>query len=512
MQEKESDNMMDDDYPSDDFNEGLCENPEVRVEDQDLRILKAILCDSTIARDFAGNYDSTVFMGAAKEFAAIVIDYIKAYKSFPTKRIMLDKAGQDDGLANVVETIWDELEHTEYNPVEFQYDLDKLKERHTRNRIYSIKRGLADFDFEGGNFTNTLHRIKSEINAAENVSAGGNGQSYTQKTLKAYMPEFREDFASKVKNPDLGRGILTKYSYLDYVTNGIRPSQMMIICGETSAGKSMFLNNMAIQMWMQGNKLDTPTESFEKGYNILYFSLEMPYDACARRTMCRLADLPIYGLRDCKLNTDQVTRLGDAAKFIDRYPFDFEIVDIPRGVTIGHIEECYQNAVMNGRRPDVVVVDYLGLMESTEPTADDWLKLGNIAGKLHEFARAYNTIVLTAEQLRRPPDKKNAESYELVGMHRIGRSWIIVHHADLVLQIESRKDEKTYPDLIYHIIKCRDGELGNHILSKKFKSATLVDLKPYEPEEEEENISGFSSPEDLSSFLDQIGFYGEKNE
>ena len=82
-------------------------------------------------------------------------------------------------------------------------------------------------------------------------------------------------------------------------------------------------------MWMQKNTVFS--NNFVRGYNVLYFSLEMPYEACARRTMARIADVPMYALRDAALNKFQIEALRRSTDFIERYPYEFEIVDIFNG-------------------------------------------------------------------------------------------------------------------------------------------------------------------------------------
>ena len=262
---------------------------------------------------------------------------------------------------------------------------------------------------------------------------------------------------------------------------------------------------MAIQMWLQGSSLGDPLTM--KGCNIQYFSLEMPYDQCVRRTMARLSGISTYGLRDCQIvEASQLAELSKAGTFIKKFPYEFEVVDIPRGVTIRTIEERYLEAVAKGRRPDVVVIDYLGLMEVEDHLGlDDWLKLGHIAGQLHEFARAYDVIILSAVQLNRP---KNKDPGEIIGLHRIGRSSLIMHHATVGVQIETRQDEETYPDMTYHIIKNRNGERGNHLLRKDFRCATVVDMKPYVPMDDDGvGITSVTPPmEDISAYLDSMGW------
>jgi replicative DNA helicase len=326
--------------------------------------------------------------------------------------------------------------------------------------------------------------------------------------MREFAGDFKSEFLRKREDPEISRGVQTGYSYLDYVTGGLQPAELVIIGAETGAGKSMLLNNMAVQMWMQKNTIYTDPENYTKGCNVLYFSLEMPFRACYRRTIARVADLPVYGIRDATITNDKLESLSKALRFTKKYPNDFEIVDIPRGATIDQIEERYLAAVDQGRAPDVIVVDYLGLMDDPDAGEEDWLKLGLISGRLHEFARMYDVIVLTAVQLNRPTSKTHADSSELIGLHRIGRSALIMTHANIGIQIETRKDENTYSDLIYHIIKNRDGELGKHILSKKFQNATIKDICQYIPPTSDDGsvVLGDNSVEDLTELLDSIGW------
>ena len=145
-------------------------------------------------------------------------------------------------------------------------------------------------------------------------------------------------------------------------------------------------------------------------------------------------------------------------------------------------------------------------MEDFSVSGDDWLKLGYISGKLHEFARVYNVCVLTAVQLNRPPSKQNADPSELIGLHRIGRSSQIIHHANIGIQIETRKEEYTYSDFIYHIIKNRDGELGRGVLIKNFKTATIKEMKEAQEYEDDQYQSNEISDDDISSYLEEIGW------
>lgn len=465
---------------------------ELCLEEQDLRLLKTILAEATIASEFANTYDESIFMGDSKKFAKMVLSYVKAYKVPPTKRVMLDRCSDNVELLDEVSTIWDAVQEIDCAATEFKYDLDKIKNRFAQYKVTTLKTMLDDPPLD---LTATLKAVQEQLDDVKRIQKGRR-QAYTQKTLKSYIPDFKQSYNDKFRNKDLGKGILTGYSYLDHIKNGMSPAEMMIILGSSGGGKSLMLSNMSVQMWMQKNTIFS--ETFTKGYNILYFSLEMPYEACFRRTLARLADIPLYALRDSTLNKFQVEAMKHAIDFIERYPYEFEIVDIPRGVTPEQIEARIQEALTR-YNPDVIAVDYLGLLEDPSVQGDDWLKLTQVAGKLHELARVYNNVMLTAAQLNVIDPSKNKKE-EKVGFHRIGRAKGIVNHANICIQIETRPDESTFSDLKYHIIKNRDGELGQHIMLKNLRNSSLLD-SPFEAKSEEGVPDFENDVQDISELL-----------
>lgn len=459
-------------------------------EEQDLRLLKNITSNIHSGLDFAQTYDENLFLGNARKIARPILSYIKNFRALPTRRVLEEHFQSDWQMTSLIDSFYYSLDNIECSDSEFKYDLQKIKDRFKEQKISSIKEYVANDPSE---YLRYLQKGLQEIQKIEK----GKRELFNSRSLKNFLPEFKTAYNKKRTDKNYGRGIMTGYSFFDYVTNGLMPADMLIIGAETGAGKSMLLNNMAIQMWMQQNSINE--EPKLKGHNVLYFSLEMPYESCFRRTIARIADVPMMNIRDASLNKQDFSNVNKAFNFIDKFENQFQIVDIPRGATVDQIEEIY-NQVKEDFLPEIVVVDYLGLLESKSFEGDDWLKLGKISAELHEFARTYNIILLTAVQLNRAA--KGKDSSEAIGIHRIGRSSLILHHATHAIQIESRKDENTYSDLKYHLIKCRDGELGHHYLVKNFRNASLKDMpEPFEPSNN--IISLDDQAEDISDLLDK---------
>jgi replicative DNA helicase len=448
----------------------------------DLNILKILISNKKYALEFASNNEAAkLFETSLWSQAKLIIDYIKTYKEIPTERVLLEKVHKNPTVVENVKQLFSILNSISYDEKEFKHDVEKLKSRFAEKTISELKESLSS------DITKSLKEISKANQTIKNLNET---KTFERKTLKEILPNFKDEYIARSKDETFDRGLMTGYSFLDFISDGLRESEMLLIGADTGGGKSTMLMNMAIQLWLQSNPVDSSLNEFKPGVDVIYFSLEMPLKPCFNRLISRLAQIPTKKIKKATLDPFEIDRLKNAMNFIKKYPNQFEIVDIPRGTTIQKIESIFEEAkqIYN---PKVVVVDYLGLMELDGfEKVEDWLKLSHIAGSLHEFARVHNSIMLSAVQLTGQKPSKDQE--ENVGLNRIGRSKLIAHHTNIFIQIEKRIGEKNMPDLIYHVLKCRDGNLGSGRLIKDLACATLLDDKYEDDFYESENINDIS--------------------
>ena len=440
------------------------------MEELDKYILKSIVEHQRLAMDFAYLYEPKLFLDSkSRIIGKIIIDYIKSYRSRPTLESLSQIHEENIDLVNLLSEFWDSLEGIKYDEADYSFNIEKLKNRFCNHLIQNLKESIP-FRTSGTEKSNTDFSLIEQ--ASTEIKSVNKERSFVKRTLSNYVGDFKKNYIAKSKNPELGRGIMTGYSCLDFVKNGMRPADLLLMCGETGTGKSMWLNNMAVNMWMQENKINMDPSEHLPGFNVMYFSLEMPYDDCFRRTISAMADVPSYGIRDANLNLHEGKSMAQALDFMEDYGPQFDIIDVPRGFTVDELELHFQEA-RTRYRPDVIFIDYLGLMEDIQNDGEqqDWLKLGQLTGKVHEFGRAYQVPVITAVQLNR--HTSTSKNSTPIGLHRIGRSSLIAHHATVIAQIENTNDNESI--FKYYIIKNRDGELVHHAISKKFAHSRIED-------------------------------------
>ena len=239
-----------------------------------------------------------------------------------------------------------------------------------------------------------------------------------------------------------------------------------------NTGKSILLQNIAVNAYLGKNDPLAPAESWDdSGSNILYFSLEMPKDTMERRIDACTSGVYSNHIRDGFLSEDDEAKYFHGLDFQRKYLKEFHIVDMPRDVTSREIELKYLEVCDTGFKPDLIVIDYMGIMNPTDPVGIDWQDLGKISAELHEFARVYEITVLTASQVNRTKDGQ--ERYDT---NRISRSGVIPTNANIILQIANRPDEELRTDMIIYIIKMRDGEKKHFGLSRNFAKMKVIDI------------------------------------
>lgn len=238
-------------------------------------------------------------------------------------------------------------------------------------------------------------------------------------------------------------------------------STLNLIMGETSIGKSMWLQNISVNL-------------VENGYNVIYVTLEMGTRKCIKRMGSMRLKIPIDQYDELSKdsmfmkqkinqskNTTSSTDLFDGKKagrlFVKKYPTsDCTVTDLEN--YIKKFEETKKVKI------DVIVIDYINLM-SIEKGYDIktmlYLKGKHLAEGLRRLADKYDVCVITATQT-----DKSVWGASDINLEDIPESKAIAESADSVWGIirnPQMKKENTYR---LKILKLRDGE--NHEQQMKF--------------------------------------------
>lgn len=399
----------------------------------------------------------------------------------PTPKVMEEQGGMiwNDHMAKIYSVALE----TMVDIREFPSDLEKLKRRYNTQLLLKLGKKVFKENWNGDNFRDLAEANVNLKRMVAGIDSIYGNQVFKEGSLSGTVKEAWENYRFVRENPDAGRGIHLGLREFDRITNGLQAGELMLVGGESSSGKSALAMQMAVNAWLGSNKDSvprTPDEEIGKlagdGVDILYVSIEMPFVALRRRLDACIAGVPLYGVRDGNLDEEETKRYQAALKFQKEYHKHFHIVDIPRGCTMAQIESKFIEK-NHEFQPQLIVIDYISLMTADKEQGADWLTLGKLAEQMHEFCRTYQVAVISPVQLNRPEKSKDGTLIS-PDQHRVGRSIMMPQNANIMLIIESRKDEHLKEDMKIIIGKMREGERGAFVLHKRLDMMRIYDDIP----------------------------------
>jgi replicative DNA helicase len=207
------------------------------------------------------------------------------------------------------------------------------------------------------------------------------------------------------------------FTWLNNMTGGIIPGNLITIAGRTSAGKSAFAMQLA--------------KEISGDHRVLYISLEMQPEELVLRY---IASETKIAQRDLMLHRVKVEQEDDLASSLKRYAHS-RLYFTSSGRDIRAIV-----ALVKRSRPDLVVIDTVNLVKSTGES--ERVKLLNVTRELKQLALAEDVPIIILAQLSRRADDKLAPT-----LADIKESASIEEDSDVVLlltEVENAKKLEQY--------------------------------------------------------------------
>lgn len=428
-------------------------------------MLKSIPNINHVYRAFDKDLMEDVVSSDIKEAMDVVNSYYARHKQVPSYdviRNVLVEAGKD--YNSVIR-----IAQSETTDNEIGFVIDKIKERYNRKLFekfieeYSADKEVVDVN----------KSLRDIVVKADRVNRQ---EVYSEGVLRDSVKERIDEYQYTVENPERNMGIKFGYKDLDNYTWGLKKSEMLVIAGASSSGKSLLMLNMAINAWLGSNRPNEGLIGRTDGKNVLYVSLEMTKPQLEKRIDANLSRVDYKNITRGTMTSEEKLRWNKVLEFQSSYDKNFYILDIPRGSSVSEMEAKFET-IAELYNPEIIYVDYLQLMEpSSHKTGVDWQDVGRVSEELHEFCRKKEIPVVTAAQ-RKAGTKKGTKSYvDNVDLEDLGRSKMIGDNATVVFLIGKREDEQLREDMEIHIVKNRDGAKGTIKLFKQFSQSRIEEL------------------------------------
>jgi replicative DNA helicase len=207
----------------------------------------------------------------------------------------------------------------------------------------------------------------------------------------------RESFGSVDALLQRGRritGLETHYPDLDEKTSGLQKSDLVIIAGRPSMGKTSFAMNIAENV------------SIEDAKTVAVFSLEMSKEALLQRMLCSVARVDAHKFRTGSLWQDDIRKIAQALEKLSQAPI---FVDDTPGMTVSEMRAKARRLQQSKGALDLVVVDYLQLMSGGGRRYENRTQeVSAISRGLKALAKELQVPVVALSQLSRAPESRGS--------------------------------------------------------------------------------------------------------
>lgn len=245
-------------------------------------------------------------------------------------------------------------------------------------------------------------------------------------------------------------GVPSGYKKLDEMTSGFQPSDLIIVAGRPSMGKTAFCLNIA---HFAAHQCQIPA---------LIFSLEMSRSQLVRRIMCSEARIDNQKIRSGFLGDSDWSKLTLMAGALEDTPI---YIDDTPNASLLEIRSKARRA-FSQEKIGLIIIDYLQLISisSTASATDNrQQEISTISRGLKGLARELNVPVICLSQLSRAVESRNDKRPQLSDLRESGA---IEQDADIVIflyrdQYYNPKKEECRNKAEVIIAKQRNGPVGN---------------------------------------------------
>ena len=222
-------------------------------------------------------------------------------------------------------------------------------------------------------------------------------------------------------------GLATGFSDLDQRMGGLQPSDLIIIAGRPSMGKTALATNIAYHV-AKTYRRDSESDNAVDGAVVGFFSLEMSAEQLATRIISEQAYIPSERIRRGRIDSDEFDRIVEVSQELQNLPL---YIDQTGGITVAQLA-ARARRLKRQRSLGFIVVDYLQLLSGSSRRAAEGRvqEVSEITTGLKALAKELHVPVLALSQLSRQVEQREDKRPQLADLRESGS---IEQDADVVL-------------------------------------------------------------------------------
>ncbi len=271
--------------------------------------------------------------------------------------------------------------------------------------------------------------------------------------------DFDETFERGMKqilHPERTERFNTGMGFLDQAGVWLERGELGCVLGASKRGKSHVLANIGMNLAIEGKR-------------VIYYSLEMRADKVLMRLYARLAgkkaDIkqdPVGFVARLRERKSKLYDPGKGKFLVKRYP--------AYGATPDDIRAHLTHLIAGGWKPDVVIIDYGGLLRPKVPLKEKRHELANVFLEMRAIAGEFNVGMWTAAQANR-----GAVNKEVVTMSDFAECFEIVQHLDIAFSLSVTDAEKADNKGRFYVLASRNDSDGAIVSFKSDFSRSSIE-------------------------------------
>lgn len=299
---------------------------------------------------------------------------------------------------------------------------------------FAIRRQLIGL---GSEMTDKARRVDVESDPSEQIveaeqalyklSDTGRTQQGFQSFLRAVTDAVSQANAAFQREGKLA-GISTGLIDIDKKLGGLHKSDLLILAGRPSMGKTSLATNIAFNIAKAYRKGALPdgSEGAVDGGVVGFFSLEMSAEQLASRVLSEAAEVPSEQIRRGDMTETEFRRFVDAAKTLEACPL---FIDDTAALPISQLA-ARARRLKREHGLDCLIVDYLQLVRPASAKDSRVNEVSEITQGLKGIAKELDIPVIALSQLSRQVEQRDDKRPQLSDLRESGS---IEQDADVVM-------------------------------------------------------------------------------
>ncbi len=321
--------------------------------------------------------------------------------------VLKDRGELDDvGGSNYLATLVD------YVPTaaNISYYCKLVKEKAVARKLIEASTDIATRGYEGGDMEEILDQAEKSI---FEISENRIRPSYFP--VRSILKDTFKSIEALYERKELVTGVPTGYHDLDKMTAGLQPSDLIIVAGRPSMGKTAFALNL----------VEYATTLAEKEVPAVIFSLEMSKEQLVQRMLCSLAKVDAGRLRTGHLGESDWPKLTMAAGQLNETQLFID--DTPAISVLELRSKARRLKAEHGL--GLIIVDYLQLMRGSNPESRQQ-EISEISRSLKALAKELSLPVVALSQLNRSLESRTDKRPMMADLRESGA---IEQDADVIM-------------------------------------------------------------------------------